>query len=163
MGFSTTAVPNPISKPMATETTNTETTTTEATTGPFTPEQCAWLRETFGQGPPSNSSQQVTDEAPGTSGTQHQPAEGGTSSSASNSRSQDADRNTGESTSYTVLEYSRIETSGRADAASLSVLAGPDLPLVHTVPYGRLLLWPAASSYGRPLVWPAARTYGKII
>ena len=84
---------------MATETTNTETTTTEATTGPFTPEQCAWLRETFGEGPPS---QRVTDEAPGTSGTQRQPAEGRTSSSASNSRSQDADRNTGESPSYTV-------------------------------------------------------------
>ena len=70
----------------------------EAATGPFTPEQRAWLRETFGQGPPSNSNQRVTDEAPGTSGTQRQPTEGRTSVSVSNSRSQDADRNSGEST-----------------------------------------------------------------
>ena len=74
VGFSTPAVPNPKSKAMATETTN-----TEATTG-----LCAWLRETFGQGPPSNSSQQVTDEAPGMNGTQRQPAEGETLNSSPN-------------------------------------------------------------------------------
>ena len=108
----------------------------EAATGPFTPEQRAWLRETFGQGPPSNSNQRVTDEAPGTSGTQRQPTEGRTSLSVSNSRSQDADRNSGGST------YSCTRT----------VLSDRDLGAcrrrIVTYP-GRA--WPAAC------VWPAAR------